>query len=445
MNEAIASNWVAETCEATQTGFKLKGSSRGYTSFQRAFAGNTQVFYSVHDDNGNREAGYATFNGLDIENRQATATLYNGIYQDKSPQKIPFTGTLTIACTFNAVAFNALWKALNTISPDGTIDIPPSLINGLVAALDGKANVEDLRAEVLARIAADQNLQDQIDSIEVGDGGGGGASSWDELTGKPIEFPPEAHTHQQSDVNGLEQALGEIDTSLDDLEAAIATLTSQLALGGSYDASTGLIIHGHLEGFVDGQPLPPHGEQPDHFVIVAIAGDKPEDLSEGDWLVAGEDRWVPIKYGTAGTVDWGNIVNAPDFTEEAPKDGEQYARQDGDWSVVESSGAGLVISDAEPADPIEGLQWLDTTSATVWIWDGGKWLQFPAGGSGYDDDEVVAAIEANAAAIEVNRGYIQTNVADIAKKLDADRIWTGTQDAYDALTPSVNTLYFITA
>lgn len=36
---------------------------------------------------------------------------------------------------------------------------------------------------------------------------GGGAATWDELTGKPTEFPPEAHTHPQSDVTGLVSAL----------------------------------------------------------------------------------------------------------------------------------------------------------------------------------------------------------------------------------------------
>ena len=442
MKNAVASNWVAETCEATQTGFKLKGSSRGYTTFQRAFKANTQVFYSAHDDRGNREAGYATFNGLNLDDRQATATLYNGVYEDQSPQKISFIGTITIACTFNASAFNLLWDTLNSINSDGSIEIPPSLIEGLIPALDGKANVEDLRAEVLARIAGDEYLQEQIDNMEVG---GGGASSWDELTGKPIEFPPEDHTHEQSEINGLENALEGIDETLEEMEAAIGSLAGQLALGASYDASTGLIVHGHIPGFEDGQPLPAYADHQDVFVIVSVAGDKPEELSEGDWLVAGPTGWVPIKYGTAGSVEWSNVVNAPDFTEEAPKDGEQYARQDGDWSLVESSGAGLVISDSEPADPIEGLQWLDTTSATVWIWDGDKWLQFPAGGSGYDDDEIVAAVEANTKDIEANKGYIQTNIDAIATKLDKSKIWTGTQDAYDGLAPSADTLYFITA
>jgi hypothetical protein len=37
--------------------------------------------------------------------------------------------------------------------------------------------------------------------------GGGGASDWSELTGKPSEFPPEAHTHPTSEVTGLDAAL----------------------------------------------------------------------------------------------------------------------------------------------------------------------------------------------------------------------------------------------
>ena len=34
--------------------------------------------------------------------------------------------------------------------------------------------------------------------------------------------------------------------------------------------------------------------------------------------------------------------------------------------------------------------------------------------------------------------------ADIATKLDADKIWTGTEAEYDDLTPDADTLYFIT-
>ena len=43
--------------------------------------------------------------------------------------------------------------------------------------------------------------------LAAGRDGASGASSWDELTGKPATFPPESHTHSQSEVDGLEAAL----------------------------------------------------------------------------------------------------------------------------------------------------------------------------------------------------------------------------------------------
>jgi len=47
-----------------------------------------------------------------------------------------------------------------------------------------------------------------------------------------------------------------------------------------------------------------------------------------------------------------------------------------------ASGAGMVISAAEPVDPIEGMQWLNSNTAEVFIFDGAVWLEFPAGSSG---------------------------------------------------------------
>lgn len=454
--DAQASNWVAEIAVPTASGFTLKGSSKGYASFSKAFGATESVFYSAHDDRGNREAGVATFNGSNLVDRYPTATLVAGIYSKESPSKVQFSGEVTVACTFNASAFNTLWAAFDKIDPDGDgiINIPPELIDGLVNSLAKKADQVDLEKEIAERKAADADLQKQIDELPAGGGGGGGVSSWNDLTDKPTEFPPEAHEHEIADVDGLGD-------QLEDLEDAIEALQGQLALGASYNASTGLVVHAHKEGFTDGQPLPPYQDHEDVFVIVSVAGDNPVELDEGDWLVAGPLGWVPIKYGSSGVIDWNNIEGAPDFIEDAPEDGEQYARQDGAWSVVESTGAGLVISETEPAeeDCLEGMQWLDTTSATVWIWDGEKWLQFPAGGAGYDDDEIrqmiadnAAAVSDNASDIQTNRGYIDTNIENIAKnaqaitnKLDADAIWTGTQVEYDALTPDADTLYFITA
>lgn len=49
----------------------------------------------------------------------------------------------------------------------------------------------------------------------------------------------------------------------------------------------------------------------------------------------------------------------------------------------------------------------------------------------YDDSQVKSDISANATAI--------------GTKLDADKIWTGTEDEYNSLSPDPDTLYFITA
>lgn len=53
------------------------------------------------------------------------------------------------------------------------------------------------------------------------DGGGGGVSSWNDLTDKPATFPPAGHTHTVANVTGLQAAL--------DAKADAAATTSALA------------------------------------------------------------------------------------------------------------------------------------------------------------------------------------------------------------------------
>ena len=63
------------------------------------------------------------------------------------------------------------------------------------------------------------------------------------------------------------------------------------------------------------------------------------------------------------------------------------------------SGAGMVISATEPQFPVDGMQWLESTTAIVWIRDENKWLEFPYGQSedatpveDYDDTALWAAV-----------------------------------------------------
>ena len=168
MRDAKASNWVLEKAKTGISSFSLLGTSKGYASFSRAFEPGDDVFYSAHDSAGNREAGWATFDGKDIVGRSPTATLVNGIYSHGSPQKVSFSGDVEVSCTFNAVAFNILWKAFDALDPDGdgNINIPPELIDGLADALRNKADQVDLEAEIDARKEGDQDLQNQIDALE---------------------------------------------------------------------------------------------------------------------------------------------------------------------------------------------------------------------------------------------------------------------------------------
>ena len=49
------------------------------------------------------------------------------------------------------------------------------------------------------------------------------------------------------------------------------------------------------------------------------------------------------------------------------------------------TGAGMVISPTEPADPVTGMQWLDSTTGLVFIWDDDKWIEFPHGFNGLEE------------------------------------------------------------
>lgn len=183
MKHIRAANWVAEVAEANENGFRLLGSSLGYGTFRGAFSTPQDIWYSAADEYGNREAGYGYFDGSNISDRTPTATLVGGKYTATAPKKVGFRGQVTISCTFNSAAFNLLWESLQALDPegDGNINIPPELIDGLVESLREKADQVDLDAEIEARIAGDEDLQQQIDDLSVD------ASNfrWDQIKDKP--------------------------------------------------------------------------------------------------------------------------------------------------------------------------------------------------------------------------------------------------------------------
>ena len=185
MKHIRAANWVAEKVAPEPGGFRLLGTSKGYSTFKSAFVSAQDVWYAAHDEHGNREAGHAYFTGSRLTKRTPTATLVNGVYSHLTPHEVQFKGEVTLACTFNSAAFNLLWESLQALDPDGdgNINIPPELIEGLIETLKEKADQVDLDAEVQARIAGDKHLQEQIDGLEGGTGGG--PVSWESILDKP--------------------------------------------------------------------------------------------------------------------------------------------------------------------------------------------------------------------------------------------------------------------
>ena len=177
-----------------------------------------------------------------------------------------------------------------------------------------------------------------------------------------VAVAEKAHTHEISNIDGLPDfiadhthEIADIDTLQDQLDAinnALSTITSNLVFGGSYDLENDIVLRSTKEddGLLEGQPLPADGVIFDTFMILVSGGTmKGETLARGDWIVAdGAGEWIPIPYSIAESIDWGNIQGTPDFDnlyapknhthsqylEDAPLDGEQYARQSGSWAIV---------------------------------------------------------------------------------------------------------------
>jgi hypothetical protein len=168
--------------------------------------------------------------------------------------------------------------------------------------------------------------------------------SWSDDAGK-TEFPPESHTHEQSEVGGLEVRLDAIEDSI-------------ISGGGFIDAPN------------DGKL---YGRQ-----------------SEG---------WAEVVIPEAEASDWADIENKPT---EFPPSAHTH-------EIAEVNG-----------------------------------LQDALDNAGGDTTGLEADVAANTSAISGNTSAISSNTNAIATKLDADKIWTGTEAQYDNLSPDADTLYFIT-
>lgn len=77
-----------------------------------------------------------------------------------------------------------------------------------------------------------------------GDPGPTGTVAWADVSGKPATFPPESHTHAQSDIDGLDTALaGKLNTDFSSLTTRTIDGTETLALSGGLKATVQAVLN----------------------------------------------------------------------------------------------------------------------------------------------------------------------------------------------------------
>lgn len=186
--------------------------------------------------------------------------------------------------------------------------------NGVPTASDLETG--ELGIDLQGRVVYTKDGGGQI--IKLADGGAGATVDWGDILNKPdfdLLYAAIDHTHEMADIDGLEDKVTEIEGDISDLQDDLTALATSLAFGGSFTAVNGTIVEGAKEGITDGAAIPAAADHSGTFLICVAAGDIPETMSEGDWLVSNGTSWVAVNYasGSAGSVDWNNVENKPDF------------------------------------------------------------------------------------------------------------------------------------
>jgi hypothetical protein len=210
----------------------------------------------------------------------------------------------------------------------------------------------DLATETQARIDGDAALQGQIDGLDLG--------------GAIDEAPSDGKQYARQDTSWSEIVLPESDApsllygswSYNSSSATSGAFTTRNA---NWIMATTLTLHKNdTSGYEHSFELMTEG---DVIVVQAPSG--------------GAEYRVISKTVTGDVCDF--VVDTISAFGTFPSNGNSV-----DFNFVPqiASGAGMVISAAEPVDPIEGMQWLNSNTAEVFIFDGAVWLEFPAGSSG---------------------------------------------------------------
>lgn len=127
---ANVGNWVLEQVTTVGTGIiTLRGEIPGFASFASAVPAGP-VWYSIEDNNGNREVGIGDFDGTDILVRTTVkATLIGSAYTGDGATPINLSGNSVVSCTFSAETYQEFLDHIeeqgnphNTVAQDITYD-----------------------------------------------------------------------------------------------------------------------------------------------------------------------------------------------------------------------------------------------------------------------------------------------------------------------------------
>ena len=84
-----------------------------------------------------------------------------------------------------------------------------------------------------------------------------------------------------------------------------------------------------------------------------------------------------------GRWEWGGSSGGgAGGVEEAPQDGNQYARIDASWEKLSAA----TVDEDEPADPVTGQLWYKPSEGAMYVYDGSGWKSFGSGGDGSGGD-----------------------------------------------------------
>jgi len=282
--------------------------------------------------------------------------------------------------------------------------------DGEVYARDGQAPawVKTYDAEYIDSLEADYKnadaaLQGQIDALPDQD------FSWDSITDKPIEFPPEAHTQGWDTITGKPadyppSAHGHEIADVDGLQDALDAAGGTPAWDDVTGKPTEFPPAAHNQGWdtITDKPteFPPEAHNQGWDTITDKPADYPPSAHDHAWdsITGKPTEFPPADHNhdndyaainhthvVADITDFDPADYQPvgDYLTDADSDGKQYARQDGAWAEVvagSSGGSAIIISDTAPENPTEGDLWFCSLVGSEGLF---CFSDDPNGGDGY--------------------------------------------------------------